>query len=130
MPAIPPPFHLSPEVQRRRKQVLYWSYRRARPIWLVTVGLGVVLMFVGRIESNPAMGYALLLIGGILVLTGFGGFVAFEGVIWRTRVAFARLGRGPAPTGALLTSVESCSHCGQQIPAGSLSCPHCGVKLG
>ncbi len=60
--------------------MLYWSYRRARPIWLVSLGLGALLFFVGRTESNPAMGFALLLVGGILVLTGFAGFVAFEAV--------------------------------------------------
>lgn len=91
MPAIPPPYHPSPEIQRRRKQILYWSYRRARPLWLVSLGLGALLLFVGRIESNPGMGFALLLVGGILALIGFAGFVAFEVVIWRTRVAFASL---------------------------------------
>ncbi len=132
MPAIPPPppFHLSPEVQRRRKQMLYWSYRRARPIWLVSLGLGALLFFVGRTESNPAMGFALLLVGGILVLTGFAGFVAFEAVIWRTRLAFGALSAaGPASVEPVMNPVRSCWHCGQTIPAGSISCPSCGAKL-
>ncbi len=42
--------------------MLYWSYRRARPIWLASLGLGALLFFVGRTESNPAMGFALLLV--------------------------------------------------------------------
>src|SRR3989442_6132135 len=94
MPAIPPPpppFHLSPEVQRRRKQMLYWSYRRARPIWLASLGLGALLFFVGRTESNPALGFALLLVGGILVLTGFVGFVALKPGTCRARRSFAAL---------------------------------------
>ncbi len=79
--------------------MLYWSYRRARPIWLVSLGLGALLFFVGRTESNPAMGFALLLVGGILVLTGLAGFVAFEAVIWRTRLALARYRpRDPRPS--------------------------------
>lgn len=111
MPAMPPPpapFRWSPEVQRRRKQMLYWSYRRARPIWLVSFGLGAVFFFVGRTESDPTMGFSLLLIGGILALTGFVGFLVFEAVIWRTRVAFASLPRGgPAQVGSVPESVES-----------------------
>ncbi len=130
MPAIPPPFSPSPEIQRRRKQILYWSYRRARPIWLAAFGLGVLFLFVGRTESDHAMGFSLLLIGGILALTGFVGFVAFEAVIWRDRVAFVSLSAaGPAPA-VSLTPVVSCSHCGQSIPAGSPFCPRCGGKLG
>src|SRR2546428_13967496 len=100
MPAIPPPpppFHLSPEVQRRRKQILYWSYRRARPIWLISFGLGVLLLIVGRSELDPAMGFALLLVGGILALTGLAGFVAFEAVMWPARGGFSfPLGPGAA----------------------------------
>lgn len=71
--------------------MLYWSYRRARPIWLVSLGLGVLFLFVGRTESDPAMGFALFLVGGILALTGFVGFVAFEAVMWRARVAFGAM---------------------------------------
>jgi hypothetical protein len=96
MPAIPPPppYRMSPEVQRRRKQILYWSYRRARPIWLVSLALGTLLFFVGRSESDPAMGFSFLLIGGILALVGFVGLVSFEIVIWRARVAFGSLSAG------------------------------------
>lgn len=131
MPAVPPPFYLAPEIQRQRKQILYWSYRRARPIWLVSVGLGALLLFIGRAESNPAWGFSLLLVGGILALTGFGGFVAFEAVIWRTRAAFASLSAaGPEPAVPPRIPMVSCSHCGQLIPAGSPFCPHCGAKLG
>jgi len=87
--------------------MLYWSYRRARPIWLVSFALGAVLLFVGRIESDSTMGFSLLLIGGILALTGFVGFLAFEAVIWRTRVAFASLSDvGPAQAGSVPESVE------------------------
>ncbi len=111
MPAIPPPpppFHMSPEVQRWRKQILYWSYRRARPIWLISFGLGVLLLIVGRSELDPAMGFALLLVGGILALTGLAGFVAFEAVMWRTRVVFASLSdAGPASAASIQDPVES-----------------------
>lgn len=94
--AIPPPpsYRMSPDIQRRRKQILYWSYRRARSIWLVSLALGVLLLFVGRTESGPAMGFSLILTGGILAPIGFVGFVAFEVVIWRARVAFGSLSAG------------------------------------
>ena len=76
------------------------------------------------------MGFALLLVGGILVLTGLAGFVAFEAVIWRTRVAFGALSAaGPASVEPVMNPVGSCWHCGQTIPAGSISCPSCGAKL-